>query len=101
MKGAGYPVDAIPPQAALYLTVKLDLRDYLSPEGLRLDSGAKVYQYLLEQAQVALVPFYAFGAATDSPWFRLSVGTTRLEDIAPILDQFRAALALLRPVPVR
>ena len=96
LKGAGYPVDAIPPQAALYLTVKLDLRDYFSPEGLRLDSGSKVYQYLLEQARVALVPFYAFGAAPDSPWFRLSVGTSRQEDIAPILDQLRAALALLR-----
>lgn len=99
MKRTGFPVDVIPPQAALYLTVKLDLRDFCTPQGHRLDTGQQVYHYLLEQAQVAMVPFYAFGAAKDSPWFRLSVGTVRIEDIAPILQQLESALALLQPAP--
>ena len=88
---------SIPPQAALYLTVKLDLGAFCTPEGIRLDSGSKVYHYLLEQARIAMVPFYAFGAAPESPWFRLSVGTTREADIDPILQQLESALALLQP----
>ena len=92
MKAQGLLVDAIQPQAALYLTVKLDLYGLKTPDGLLLENGKQVYQYLLNEAGVALVPFYAFGLSETSPWHRLSVGTTRIEDIPNILRRIEVAL---------
>jgi aspartate aminotransferase len=56
---------------------------------------ADVTSFLLSEAGVALVPFYAFGASHDSPWFRLSVGTVRAEDIPGIIANLRRALKTL------
>jgi aspartate aminotransferase len=97
LKNAGYPVDAIAPQAALYLTVKLELENYLTPDGEVLDAGKKVYQYLLDQAGVAMVPFYAFGLEQSSVWYRLSVGTAKVEEIPEIFTRIETALNQLKP----
>lgn len=96
MKQNGLPVDAISPQAALYLTVRFNLGESLTPDGQKLDTGKKVYHYLLNEAGVALVPFYAFGLPEDSPWFRLSVGTTREDDIEDIILRLTSALKKLK-----
>ena len=96
MHAQGLPVDAIAPQAALYLTVKLDLYSYQTPAGKALTNGREVYDYLLNEAGVAMVPFYAFGLEETSPWHRLSVGTTRMEDIPEILGRLKQALEGLR-----
>lgn len=93
LEAAGLPVAVIPPQAALYLTVKIDLRGRVAPGGQVLRTGKDIYAYLLAEAAVALVPFYAFGLPDDSPWFRLSVGTVREAEIPVIVERLRQALA--------
>lgn len=80
LKGEGYKVDAIPPQGAIYLTVKLDLNGMKTPGGKILESTDDVLKYVLDEAKTALVPFYAFGASRDLPWYRLSVGTCSVQD---------------------
>lgn len=95
LKAASFNVDAIAPQAALYLTVKFDLVGKQTADGHTLQNMPEVTRYLLEEAQTALVPFYAFGADPESPWFRLSIGTTRIEDIPDIFERLNRALAKL------
>lgn len=95
LKNQGFPVDAIEPEAALYLTVKFDLIRKRTHSGETLDTMEKITEYLLKEAKVALVPFYAFGASRSSSWFRLSVGTTKREDIEIILSQLKNSLEKL------
>lgn len=95
LKQAGFAVDAIDPQAAIYLTVKFDLLGSLTADGQVLETHAQVHSYLLNEAKMALVPFGAFGAGA-SPWYRLSVGTLRMEDIPQMFSLLRAALEKLR-----
>jgi aspartate aminotransferase len=94
LKGRGHDVDAIAPQAALYLTVKFDLVGKLSPDGI-LTSQEDVTGYLLAEARLAVVPFYCFGASRTSPWYRLSVGTCNKFTIPQMLEELGAALARL------
>ena len=63
---------------------------------LLLQNQADVTTYLLEQAKLAVVPFYAFGAPKNSPWYRLSVGTCKKEEIDDMLAQLKKALSGLR-----
>ncbi|MEL6588678.1 MAG: aminotransferase class I/II-fold pyridoxal phosphate-dependent enzyme [Bacteroidota bacterium] len=100
LKNKGFAVDAIEPQAALYLTVKLDLIGAQRPDGQTLSNSKEVYAYLLNEANVALVPFYAFGLTEQSPWYRLSVGTARMSDIPVIFEKLEAALKRLQSVAV-
>ena len=74
MKASGLTVDSIEPEAAIYLTVRIDLKGKRTAANTLLDSQAAVTSYLLDEACLALVPFYAFGNGIDSPWYRLSVG---------------------------
>jgi aspartate aminotransferase len=96
MQQEGYPVSAIPPQAAMYLTVKIDLRGKTTPEGTLIKTMDDVTTYLLQKAGVAIVPFYAFGAPVTSPWFRLSVGTCKPEVVKDVLNSIRRAIGLLK-----
>ncbi|MFT4155679.1 pyridoxal phosphate-dependent aminotransferase [Parafilimonas sp.] len=95
LKNEGFNVDVITPQAAIYLTVKFDLAGKLTTGGL-LKTQSDVTGYLLGKAKLAVVPFYAFGAAANSPWYRLSIGTCKMEDIAPFLAELRQALLALQ-----
>ncbi|HEY0042137.1 MAG TPA: aminotransferase class I/II-fold pyridoxal phosphate-dependent enzyme [Flavisolibacter sp.] len=96
LKNEGFSVDAVAPEAAIYLTIKVDLKGKTTTEGQTLNSQADVTSYLLQQASLAVVPFYAFGAPKDSPWYRLSVGTCKKEEIDEMLQKLRAALAQLK-----
>jgi len=80
IKKSGFDVEAIYPQGALYLSVKLNLVGKKTPEGKELKTVDDVLGYILEVGKIALVPFYAFGSKMDSPWFRLSVGTCGREE---------------------
>ena len=42
---------------------------------------SEVTAYVLNNAGLAVVPFYAFGAGKSSAWYRLSVGTCKKEEI--------------------
>lgn len=97
LKNEGFKVDAITPQAAIYLTVQFDLHGQKTAEGKILHTTRDVTGYLLDEAKLAIVPFYAFGASEDSNWYRLSVGTCKLEDIAVIISNLRQALTKLIP----
>jgi aspartate aminotransferase len=95
LKKEGFAVDAITPQAAIYLTIKIDLAGKKTADGGVLKDQAAVTAYLLNEAKLAIVPFYAFGADRSSPWYRLSVGTCKVEEIPAMIDQLRVALGKL------
>lgn len=96
MKSEGLGVDAIAPEAAIYLTVRFDLLGKQTEDGTVLDSTAAITKYLLDEAHVALVPFYAFGTSNDNTWYRLSVGTCSKEDVQLALNALKTALQKLK-----
>jgi aspartate aminotransferase len=95
LKNEGHPVDAIPPEAAIYLTVQVDLRGKKTANGTELMNMADVTSYMLKVAGVALVPFSAFGASQESNWYRLSVGTTKPQDVNSVIQKLRTAFSKL------
>jgi aspartate aminotransferase len=95
LKSEGFSVDAIAPQAAIYLTIKIDLAGKKTADGNVLKQQSDVTAYLLNEAKLAVVPFYAFGADRSSPWYRLSVGTCKKEEIAEMIGQLGNALKKL------
>jgi aspartate aminotransferase len=95
MRNAGFPVDSIAPQAAIYLTIKIDLSGRKTAAGVLLQSQHDVTAYILNEAKIAIVPFYAFGAPDNSAWYRLSVGTCKLEEIEKMLGQLKSAMEKL------
>jgi len=95
LKSEGFKVDAIVPQAAIYLTVQFDLHGKKTADGKTLSSTKEVTAYLLNEAKLAIVPFYAFGASDDSTWYRLSVGTCRIDDVDAVISNLRTALKKL------
>jgi aspartate aminotransferase len=92
LKSDGYPIDVIKPEAAIYLTVQFDLMGYKTKSGEEIKSVRDITKYLLDEASIAIVPFYAFGASEDSNWFRVSVGTLKEEDIYSILISIKSAI---------
>lgn len=95
IKAAGHPVDSIAPQAAIYLTIKLDLAGKKTAGNKLLTKQSDVTAYILDEAKIAVVPFYAFGAPDNSPWYRLSVGTCKFEEIDAMIEQLRNAVGKL------
>lgn len=95
LKQKGFKVDAIAPQAAIYLTIQIDLVGSKTTEGTVLATQSDVTQYILSEAKIAIVPFSAFGAGANTSWYRLSVGTCRKQDIPTVLAQLGAALEKL------
>jgi aspartate aminotransferase len=96
LKSEGFSVDACAPQAAIYLTIQISLVGKTSPGGELLTTQSDVTSYILNEAKLAVVPFYAFGAPKDSDWYRLSVGTCKKEEIPEMLGKLREALGKLK-----
>jgi aspartate aminotransferase len=94
LKDEGFCVDAIAPQAAIYLTIQIDLVGKRSGDTVLNDQQA-VTEYILNVAGLAIVPFNAFGAGKESNWYRLSVGCCKKEDIPMMLGKLKAALTKL------
>ena len=92
LKKEGFAVDAVAPEAAIYLTIKIELAGKGLGDGMKLTNQSDVTSYILKNAKIAVVPFYAFGAPKDSSWYRLSVGTCKKEEIDEMLDKLREAL---------
>jgi len=92
LKKDGYKVNAIAPQSAIYLTVQIALKGMKTPTGETLQNTAEIAEYLLKEARLAIVPFYAFGAEKTSDWFRLSVGTCKDGEIEESLLALKLAL---------
>ena len=95
LKNEGLAVDAIAPEAAIYLTIKIDGVGKADRQGKKLETQADVTAYILNTAGLAVVPFYAFGAEKTSAWYRLSVGTCKKEEIEEMTGKLREALQQL------
>lgn len=92
LKSEGLSVDAIAPEAAIYLTISIDLVGKTTTEGKKLETQSDVTAYMLNEAGLAVVPFYAFGAAKNSPWYRMSIGTCKKEEIEEMIGKLREAV---------
>jgi aspartate aminotransferase len=96
LKKEGLAVDAIAPEAAIYLTIQINLAGRKTPSGKLLETQSDVTAYILNEAKLAVVPFYAFGASRGSSWYRLSVGTCKKEEIGEMIGKLREALFQLK-----
>jgi len=96
LRARGHAVLSLPPQGAIYLSARIAPFGKKTPAGQTLASGEDVRRYLLDSAQLGLVPFRAFGVEGDEGWFRLSVGAVSLEDIEAALPRLAHALEALR-----
>jgi len=95
LKKEGFRVDCIAPQAAIYLTVQLNLKGMKTKDGKVLATQSDVTGYILDKAKLALVPFNAFGSSNDSTWYRLSVGTCNKSEIPEVFSSLRKVLSQL------
>lgn len=95
LRSEGFTVDACAPQAAIYLTIQISLVSKTTNNGNLLSTQSDVTSYVLNEAKLAVVPFYAFGAPQTSDWYRLSVGTCKKEEIPEMLEKLRSALRKL------
>lgn len=91
LKKAGFPVDCVDPQGAIYLSLQLNLvgRTF---DGKAIASNEDIRQIMLQQAGLGVVPFQAFGLKEESGWFRMSVGAVSLKDIDDAFPRIRAFL---------
>jgi aspartate aminotransferase len=96
MKADGLPVDAIVPMGAIYLSARFDLNGKRTPDGQLLETNEDIRKYILEAANVAIVPFQAFGTAQEDGWCRLSVGAVSVQGCRDLLPQLRAAISAVR-----
>lgn len=94
LKAEGFNIDAISPQAAIYLTVQINLIGKKTASGAVIETQDAVTEYVLNEASLALVPFKIFGSR-ESSWYRLSVGCCKKEDIIPVIEKLREALKKL------
>ncbi len=85
MRRDGFPVNAIAPQGAIYLSAQFDLID-------RFGTNEAIRKFLLDEAGFAVVPFQAFGLKREDGWFRLSAGAVSVKDCEDGLARVRAAL---------
>lgn len=95
LKAEGLPVEAIEPQGAIYLTVRFNIIGKKTLEGDVIANSNNITHYLINKAKTAMVPFSAFGAKDSSDWFRISVGTSKVEDIDTVINLIANALRQL------
>jgi aspartate aminotransferase len=98
LKAAGYPVDSIPAQGAIYLSVRIGIIGRDTPEGKPIKDAFDATWYLIQHAGMGIVPFFAFGTGRDNDWFRISVGTTRMEMVPEVIGNLRKAMDALGEV---
>jgi aspartate aminotransferase len=95
LKKDGYAVDAIAPQAAMYLTIRFSLKEKIL-NGDTIHHTSEITSFILNQANIAIVPFSAFGADSESEWYRLSVGTCHMNEIPNVILNLKKALDYLK-----
>jgi aspartate aminotransferase len=88
---AGYPVDSINPQGAIYFSAQFRLHGS-ALDGRMLASDEDIREILLERAGAAVVPFQAFGVRGDTGWFRLSAGAVSIDEIHELFPRLQAML---------
>jgi aspartate aminotransferase len=93
----GLPVECVRPEGAIYVSARFALHGMRTPDGAALETDEDVRRYLLNAAGLAAVPFNAFGAQGDNGWFRLSIGTVSVDQIAGVAGNVRQAIEALEP----
>jgi aspartate aminotransferase len=95
LRAEGFPVEAIEPQGAIYLSARFDL---IGAElgGRRISQNSEIGALLLSRAKIAAVPFQAFGYRPETGWFRLSVGAASEEEIRQAEPRLREMLGATR-----
>jgi len=96
LRKKGFPIKAISPQAALYLTVQINLKGYKTSDGTEIKNTSDVTSILLNQAGIGIVPFQAFGTNTDDCWYRVSVGNSTAEEPQQVIDKLENLLNTLQ-----
>ena len=96
LRDSGYPVDAITPMGAIYLTARFNFIGKTTPNGYVLSTNEDIRKYLLYSADLAIVAFQAFDLREDTGWFRLSVGAVSMEEINSIMPKVKAAMDALK-----
>lgn len=91
------PVQSKEPQGGIYLAARFDIIGRKTAEGNVLTTADDVLKYLMTEASVAMVPFYAFGSRHYPDWFRISVGAVSDAEIDLALKNIAAALTKLKP----
>jgi aspartate aminotransferase len=91
LKNAGYPVDSINPQGAIYFSACFKLHGR-SIDGERITTDENIRSLLLERAGAAVVPFQAFGVRGETGWFRLSAGAVSLDEIRELFPRIQSLL---------
>jgi aspartate aminotransferase len=92
----GYPVHAISPEGAIYLSVQFSLKGKIKPDGKVIETTQDITDYLLNKAQLAIVPFTAFGCESGTDWYRVSVGTLNDLQIEELFEKLELALSELK-----
>lgn len=82
---------------AMYLTIKLDYVGKRKSNGELIANSSDLVFYLINEAGAAFVPFSAFGASPETPWFRASAGGLSLDEIKAMLPRLENALSKLLP----
>lgn len=95
LKDEGFNVDAIEPQASIFMTVYINLIGKKKKDGNVIRTTKDITNFLIDDAMLALVPFSSFGASNDSVWYRISVGTCSVDEIERIIVNLRTALSQL------
>jgi len=73
LKEKGYDVDAIAPQAAIYLSIRLNLKGKKTVDGKLLKTDEDVHQYLLNDVGIGVLPFSWFGSSNSPFYFGMCV----------------------------
>jgi aspartate aminotransferase len=92
----GFPVQIIAPEGAIYLTAQFALKGAVQSDGKTIETTDDITAFLLNHAQLAVVPFTAFGVAKGTDWYRLSVGTLKDTDVPEMIAKLGIALASLK-----
>src|SRR5215208_4051291 len=95
LRSAGYPVDSINPEGAIYFSAQLRLHGK-SVDGRCIETDEQIRNLLLEKAGVAVVPFQAFGVRGETGWFRLSAGAVSLDEIHALFPRLKSMLDEVR-----
>ena len=96
LKAKGFPVQIIAPEGAIYLTAQFALMGKELPNGDVIKTTEDITTFLLNNAQLAVVPFTAFGCENGTDWYRISVGTLKENDIPELLQKLEMALSTLK-----
>ncbi len=96
LRSEGFRVNAITPQAAIYLTVQFDLIGMKTKTGKLISTTQDITDFLCDEAKLAIVPFSSFGSKASNNWYRLSVGVVKMEQVPEVLAQLKKALSELQ-----